>query len=101
MIIHGINVTPNLITEGAQEKLSFDGKEYNGFYVSYNVVDRRIYGCDTTALVLGQMERFYILNGDHREAYSRLIGKGFNECLDYFMNNIKAANEYSEHINAN
>ncbi|ABQ28941.1 hypothetical protein [Acidiphilium cryptum] len=51
-------VGPNLILNG------------NGFYVSYNDFDRGIYGGDTTALVLGQMERFFILNGDHRGQYA-------------------------------
>ena len=36
------------------------------WYVSYNNRDIKDYGCDTTALVLGQMEYFLILNGDHR-----------------------------------
>ena len=36
------------------------------WYVSYNNYSTRDYGCDTTALVLGQGEYFIILNGDHR-----------------------------------
>ena len=32
------------------------------------------YGCKTTALVLGQMEYFLILKGDHRQ--------GFQDCID-------------------
>ena len=59
----------------------------NGFYVSYNDVDRDIYGGDTTALVLGQMERFFILNGDHRGQYASLVERGFDACLAYFRDN--------------
>lgn len=56
-----------------------DRKDY---YISYNPHDTAIYGCDTTALVRGQMERFYILNGDHRAAYAGL--KTYRACLRYF-----------------
>lgn len=54
------------------------------FYVSHlrSSVD---YGCETTAVVVGQMERFYILCGDHRQGLS---GKSFNECLDYLHDHI-------------
>jgi hypothetical protein len=31
--------------------------------------------------------KYYILNGDHREAYEALINKGFNSCLDYYCQN--------------
>lgn len=52
-------------------------------YVSYNFADRSIYGSDTTAIVIGQMQRFYILNGNHVEA---LKGKDFTQCMEYFLN---------------
>ncbi len=45
----------------------------DGFYVSYNAKDISIYGTDTTALVIGQMQAFYILDGNHMAAYAPLI----------------------------
>ena len=72
--------------------------EADGFYISYNNHDVAIYGSDTTALVVGQMEKFYILNGDHRAAYSALIEKGFDACLDYFAGNLSAMNEFSDKL---
>ena len=72
--------------------------ENGDFYVSYNDYDISIYGTDTTALVKGQMEKFYILNGDHRKQYSVLIPKGFNACLDYFKKNIKFINKNSDKL---
>ena len=68
----------------------------NGFYVSYNDVDRDIYGGDTTALVLGQMERFFILNGDHRGQYASLIERGFDACLAYFRDHEDLVNFRSD-----
>ncbi|MDU8350777.1 hypothetical protein RYA05_02595 [Pseudomonas syringae pv. actinidiae] len=68
------------------------------FYVSHNDHDISIYGCETTALVVGQMQAFYVLNGDHREAYKALIANGFDACLDYFKANIEHANKHSDRI---
>lgn len=76
--------TPNDVVDG------------DGFYVSYNCVDASIYGCDTTALVVGQMEAFYILNGDHRAEYAPLISEGFDACMGYFMENIEQINKRSD-----
>ena len=53
--------SPNSTTDG------------DGFFVSYNSRDAAIYGADTTALVVGQMQKFYILDGDHRLQYAPLI----------------------------
>lgn len=78
--------TPNTITQG------------DGFYVSHNNVDGDIYGSETTALVIGQMERFYILNGDHRAAYRDLIPGGLDACLAYFRNHIGSANHRSDDL---
>lgn len=64
-----------------------------GFYISYNFADRAIYGCVTTAVVVGQMQRFYILNGNHE---NELIGKSFAECLDYLHDHAKELNSMSE-----
>ena len=66
------------------------------FYISYNNHDINIYGGVTTALVLGQMERFYILLGDHRLAYSKLINKGFRACKLYFKENDRYRSKYSD-----
>lgn len=71
--------------------------ESDGFYISYNNWDVATYGSDTTALVWGQMQRFYVLNGDHRSEYQKLIDDGFDACLEYFNANIGQANKYSEH----
>ena len=96
MNLYGVSITPNLVIEGDKDDILLDSKIYKGFYVSYNTVDRREYGCDTTALVLGQMQKFYILNGDHRIEYSKIIEQGFQKCLDYFKEHIAEINKYSE-----
>jgi hypothetical protein len=67
-----------------------------GFYVSHNDYDISSYGDVTTALVFGQMQKFYILNGDHRAAYSKLISQGFEACLAYFKENMKNINMRSD-----
>jgi hypothetical protein len=72
--------------------------EGRGFYISYNNYDIGIYGSDTTALVLGQMEKFYILNGDHRKAYANLVPRGFNACLDYFKGHLDQISKYSDKV---
>jgi len=72
---------------------------YNGtdeFYISFNSYDKATYGDITTALVYGQMEKFYILNGDHQKAYAPLIKKGYGACLAYFRANINDINKYSD-----
>jgi hypothetical protein len=68
----------------------------DGFYVSYNCRDEAIYGCDTTALVFGQMQAFYILNGDHMAAYADLIVDGFDACMAYFEEHIDQINKRSD-----
>lgn len=73
-------------------------KDHDDFYISYNNYDTGIYGCDTTALVVGQMEKFYILEGDHRKAYDKLAGQGFDACLKYFMDNADVMHRFSETI---
>jgi len=69
----------------------------NGFYISYNNRDTYIYGSDTTALVIGQMEKFFILNGNHVKEYKSLINKGLKECTTYFISNLHLKNKYSDH----
>lgn len=78
--------------------IEFDNKAYDGFYVSYNNYDKNIYGDATTALVLGQMQKFYILNGNHCEEYKELINQGFSKCIEYYKKNIKQSNKYSDKI---
>jgi hypothetical protein len=64
------------------------------FYISYNDYDVAIWGSDTTALVYGQMEQFYVLDGDHREAYKNLVPQGFDACMEYFKANIHLKSKY-------
>lgn len=68
----------------------------DGFYVSHNNIDLDIYGSDTTALVIGQMQHFYILNGNHMADYLPLIEEGLNACLDYFDANVELINKRSD-----
>jgi hypothetical protein len=79
---------PNVVMDG------------DGFYVSYNSHDVGIYGCATTALVLGQMQKFYILKGDHRGQYADLISRGFDACLEYYKANIMDAHRASDQLAA-
>jgi hypothetical protein len=78
------------------EQAEINGEIYDGFYISYNNHDIKIYGDRTTALVLGQMQKFYILKGDHREQYSKLIEQGFSRCLEYFKANAGQISKYSD-----
>lgn len=90
----------NIVMNGNELPIEMNGKTYDGFYVSYSSYyqDRAVYGSDTTALVLGQMQLFFILNGDHRKQYEEIIGQGFDACLDYFKANIDKANKYSDKL---
>lgn len=69
--------------------------ENEDFYVSYNKKDKKIYGSDTTAIVLADMSKFYILNGDHSK---NLMGLNLNDCLEYFRKNIELKNFYSDDL---
>ena len=42
------------------------------WYISHLVYSED-YGCETTALVIGQMEYFIILEGDHRDKFAELM----------------------------
>jgi hypothetical protein len=66
------------------------------FYVSYIFPDYRLYGSDTTALVVGQLDKVFILNGDFRKEYQELIPQGFEKCYEFFKANLQHRNEYSE-----
>lgn len=81
-IIDGIPVSFPNVTENA-----------NGYYVSYNDYDRRIYGCDTTAIVITRTNAFLILNGDHRE---KLRGLSLEDACKYFHANADNKNKLSD-----
>lgn len=85
----GYTIEPNLVIESLDQT----------FYISYNPVDINVYGDKTTALVWGQMEHFYVLNGDHRKEYQKLINQGWQACFEYFENNQDKRNKYSEKKN--
>lgn len=88
----------NSIVGNNGSPVELDGKVYDGFYVSYNNYDIAIYGDVTTALVLGQMQKFYILTGNHSNQYKELINQGFFKCLDCFKSNINQAHIYSDKV---
>lgn len=72
-------------------------------YISYNNVDRHIYGDKTTAIVISCTygknhkygSRFLILKGNHLE---QLFGKTFVECMEYFSKNIHLKAPYSDDV---
>jgi len=72
------------------------------WYVSYNNRDTAEYGSDTTALVLGQMECFFVLNGDHREGLKACIASGdfgtpaLVRCLAYLREHVGELNLKSD-----
>lgn len=79
--------TPNTIAQ-----------DYKTFYISYNTRDYFTYGGVTTALVIGeQMDIFYILLGDHRDAY-KAIGDNLEKCIEYFQANSDKISEYSDRV---
>lgn len=39
--------------------------------------------------------KFYILDGDHRKEYERVIDKGFEECLKYFKSKPELLNNWT------
>lgn len=63
------------------------------FYISYNASSRD-YGCPTTALVIGNCEKFYILKGDHRQQYEE--AETLEACLNYFISHPELQHEYSD-----
>ena len=84
----------NVLIKGCPIHLPNDVYEGKGdFYISYNDYDTSIYGSDTTALVIGNMEQ--ILNGNHIANYKNL---SLTDCLTYFKNNSGLINKYSEKL---
>lgn len=68
-------------------------KDADGYYVSYNDHDRRYYGSDTTAIVVGNCRAFLILNGDHRD---NLDGLTLSEACAYFHGHAHLKNHLSD-----
>ena len=89
---------PNKLIICNDDIIIYNNKKYYGWYISYNDYDINIYGNITTALVLGQMEKFYILNGDHRGGYEKLINYGFWECLKYYKSQINEYNKFTDKL---
>jgi hypothetical protein len=92
--VHQITLASGLVVPVFQYNTIVNG---DGFYVSHNDYDQAIYGGQTTGIVIGQMQGFYILNGDHREAYLPLISQGLAACIEYFYANIGRVNKFSDH----
>ncbi len=63
------------------------------FHISYNPQPIG-YGTETTAIVLDN-NVYLILNGDHTKELNDVTQ--IDQAIDYFVNNIKVANKYSEH----
>jgi len=61
-------------------------QEGKGFFISYAVAGSGPTG-DETAIVY--KDKFYILNGDWREKYKKLIPKGYKACKKLFTDNKK------------
>ena len=66
----------------------------DGYYISYNPVDVNMYGDVTTAIVTGQMENFYVLNGNHFKDLCAL--PDLAACMEYFAVHADQVNKYSE-----
>lgn len=72
-------------------------KEAQGeYYFSYNP-SNEAYGNETTAIVIGRMRAFYILNGNHQHELSkRSQAGGLRACAEYFFENIDMINSFSQ-----
>ena len=72
-----------------------------GFYISYmpsNGMDAfgswgSDSGSDETALC--KDGEFFILNGDFRKEYAKIIEEGFDRCLDFYEKNLEAKSSWS------
>lgn len=77
--------------------MEYNGNAYDGFYISHNNHDTDIYGDETTAIVLGQMQEFFILNGDHTEELKEAAESGgLPKCMEYFHEHKELVNERSD-----
>lgn len=71
-------------------------RNFPGFHISYSR-QTRVYGSDTTAMVLGGRV-FFILDGNHAvEMIEAALLDGIRGCLDVFIERIDRANALSEH----
>lgn len=97
-------ITPNRVFFSSNESVEYGGKTYDGFYISYNNYDTDIYGCDTTAIVLGQMQYFLVLNGNHEEDLVKATmnagfdGSAFESCLAYFKEHEAEMSRFSDKV---
>ena len=69
------------------------------WHISYNSADATLYGCDTTALVLGQDECYFILKGDHRNEFKEIIKEEsfvLVKCLEYVQAHKDLLHDYSD-----
>ena len=97
--INGIPIVNyNDVVFQSDEKIRYNGKEYDRFYISYNSHDTEIYRSETTALVLGQMQKFFILNGNHCVSLEKLAKENLNHCIAYIHENKSKLNKFSDEI---
>ena len=75
--------------------VSNDTIDGDGFYVSCDS-HCSAYGTPTTALVVGQMEKFFILKGNHMSAYAERIPQGLEACMAYYRENKNLIHPYSD-----
>jgi len=68
--------------------------DHEGYHVSYNPSPRD-YGCDTTALVLGDHAIFLILKGNHYDALNQ--APSMQAAVDYFIDHADLAHDYGDH----
>lgn len=65
--------------------------EGSGFYISFStgMVGIPFLGSDTDSgeTAICKNGRYYILNGDHRKEYEKIINQGLDACIDYFKKN--------------
>ena len=73
-----------------------EDEKYN-YYISYDSDKNSLMG-EHTALVTADMRIFYMLNGDHRDAYKNLIERDYESCLEYFKANYKDVNKYGNKL---
>jgi len=73
--------------------------DFKNYHVSYNPSSAG-YGTKTTAIVIaGRL--FFILAGDHREPLRDMAtAGGLAGCVQYFIDNIGQAHDFSEHKQA-
>lgn len=92
-------ISPNAVLYENKSPVEYEGRKYGGFCISYNNYDADVYGSDTTAVVLGQMEKFFVLNGDHAQALTETAKTaGFEGCLGYFRSHVSEINKFSDRV---